>query len=119
MRRIKYGFTILATALLLSLGVFAKDSNSGKFDLTQTAKLGSTVLHPGHYKAEWTGPENALHVTILENGKTVATAKGALEELPQAASYNAVTVRTRKDQSKRVEEIQFNNRKDALKLAGA
>ena len=119
MRAIKYFVTIIASALLLSLGAFAKDRNSGKFDLTQTAKVGSTVLQPGNCKAEWTGPENALKVSILEHGKTVATAKEKLEELSQAAPYNAVTMRTLKNQSKRVEEIEFGNHKDALKLAGS
>ena len=55
----------------------------------------------------------------MEDGKTVATPKGQMEELPQAAPYDSVTVRTRKDQSKRVEQIQFNNRKEALELTGA
>ena len=119
MRAFKYLLTIVAATLLLSLGAFAKDKDSGNFDLTQTAKVGSTVLHPGHYKAEWTGPENNLNVSIIEHGKTVATTKGKLETLPQAAPYGAVTIRTHKDQSKRLEEIQFNNRRNALQLTGA
>jgi hypothetical protein len=121
MRAIKYLLITVVATLLVSIGAFAKDKDkdSGTFDLTQTVKLGSTVLHPGHYKAEWTGPNNALRVSILEHGKTVATVKGTLEELPQAAPYDSVTIRARQDQSKRVKEIRFDNRKDALKLAGA
>ena len=71
-------------ALVFSLGAFAKDKDkdSGSFDLTQTARVGSTLLQPGHYKAEWTGPKDALQISVLDHGKTVATATGNLKELP-------------------------------------
>jgi hypothetical protein len=115
MRLIKYLASIVAVAVVLSLGAFAKDQNSGKFDLTQTARVGSTTLQPGHYKAEWTGPSNALQISIIQNGKTVATTKGHLKELPTKAENNAVTIKTN---TNRVEEIDFNNRTEALILPG-
>lgn len=112
--KINYAAAVAAVALLLSLGAFAKDSNSGNFNLAQKAKVGTAVLQPGHYKAEWTGPENALQISIVRHGATVATVKGKLKELPKAAPYSSVTMHTAHDQSKRVEQIQFNNRKDEL-----
>jgi hypothetical protein len=78
--------------------------------LAETAKVGSTVLQPGHYKAEWTGPENAVKVSILRNGKTVATTEGSIKELPSKAESNSGTVNTLPDNSPRVDEIDFNNR---------
>lgn len=118
MRLIKYLASIVAVAVVLSLGAFAKDQNSGKFDLAQTARVGSTTLQPGHYKAEWTGPNNALHISILQDGKTVATTQGKLKELPTKAEADAVTLRTESDRTKKVEEIDFNNRTEALILPG-
>ena len=104
-------------ALVFSLGAFAKETNSGSFDIGQNAKIGRTLLKPGHYKAEGTGPTNALNVKIMEHGKTVATTKGHLKELPTKSPYDAVEFRS--DKSQRVDEIDFSQRSEALVLAGS
>jgi hypothetical protein len=119
MQSIRFFAVLSVVALAFSLPAFAKDADSGSFDLTEKAQVGSTVLQPGHYKAEWTGPNTDLQVSILRNGKTVATTQGTLKELPQKAPYGAVTVRTLKDNSTRVDEIDFGNRTEALVLAGS
>lgn len=106
-------------AFALSLPSFAKDTNSGTFDLAQSAQVGSTILHPGHYKAEWTGPNTALHVSIVHDGKTVATTQGTLKQLPEKAPYGSVTVRNVNNHTTRVDEIEFGNRTQALVLAGS
>jgi hypothetical protein len=118
MQSIRFFAVFSVVALALSLPAFAKDANSGSFDLTQTVQVGSTVLHAGHYKAEWTGPNTALQISILRNGKTVATTQGTLKELPEKAPYGAVTVQTLRDNTTRVDEIDFNNRTEPLVLAG-
>jgi hypothetical protein len=118
MQSLKYLGLLVSIALFLSLGAFAKNVNSGSFDLDQTAKVGSIVLQPGHYKAEWTGPESAVKVSILRNGKTVATTEGSLKELPSKAQQNSVTIKTLPDNSTRVDEIDFSNRTEALLLSG-
>jgi hypothetical protein len=119
MQSIRFFAVFSAVALALSLPAFAKDANSGSFDLTQAVQVGSTVLQPGHYKAEWTGPNTALQISILRNGKTVATTQGTLKELPSKAQYDAVTVRNLDDHTTRVDEIDFNHRTEALVLAGS
>lgn len=119
MQPMKYLASVAALAIAFSLGAFAKTSNSGSFDLTDAARIGSTVLYPGHYKAEWTGSDTALQISILQHGKTVATAKGHLKELSSKAPYTAVSTRARKDNSRQVNEIDFNNRTDALVIAGS
>jgi hypothetical protein len=117
MRSIKYLASLAAFALVFSLGAFAKDTNSGKFDIGQNARIGTTLLKPGHYKAEWNGPDNDLNVKITEHGKTVATTKGHLKELQSKSPYDAVQLRA--DKSQQVDEIDFNNRTEALVLAGS
>jgi hypothetical protein len=114
MKFLKYLALTAAAALVFSLGAFAKDSNSGSFDLAQAANIGSTMLQPGHYKAEWTGPSNALQVSIVEHGKTVARTQGHIKELPTKAPYSDVVIRTTGSQN--VDEIDFANRTDALVL---
>lgn len=119
MKVLRYLALTAALSVMLSLGAFAKDSKSGSFTLSQQARIGSTVLAPGNYKAEWTGPNNAVTVSIEKNGKTVATAKGKVKELPTKADNNAVTVRTMSNNQQRVEEIDFSNRTEALMLSGS
>ena len=94
MRSVQYLASLAAFALVFSLGAFAKDTNSGSFDIEQNAKIGRTLLKPGHYKAEWTGPNNALDVEIIEHGKTVATTRGHLKELQTKSPYDAVQFRS-------------------------
>ena len=108
----------MAVAWLLSLGAFAKDVNSGSFDLAETAHVGSTVLQPGHYKAEWSGPKDAVTVSILHDGKTVATTQAKVKELPAKAPYSSVTVKTLDNNTTQVDEIDFNHRSEALVLSG-
>lgn len=118
MRALKYLASLAAFALILSAASFANDINSGNFNLDQPAKVGSTVLQPGHYKAEWNGPNNALKVNILQHGKTVATAEGHIKQLPAKSPYDAVSTKKQSDNSQRLDEIDFNNRTEALVLQG-
>jgi len=122
MKSLKFLASFTAVALIVCAAAFAKDNKvkkSGSFDLAEPAQIGSTVLQPGHYKAEWTGPDNALQVSILENGKTVATTQAAVKQLPSRASSNQVILKVTENNSKQIEEIDFNNRTEALTLSGA
>lgn len=119
MPSIRFLAVFSVVALALSLPAFAKDADSGNFDLAQPAQVGSTVLHPGHYKAEWTGPDTALQISILQDGKTIATTQGTLKQLPSKAPYDSVTVRNVNDHTTCVDEIDFNHRSEALVLAGS
>jgi len=118
MKPMKYLASIAALALAFSLSAFARTSNSGSFDLTDSARIGTTVLQPGHYKAEWTGSDTALQVSILQNGKTVATVQGQLKELPSKSPYTSVSTNVGNHHSPQVNEIDFGNRTDALVFAG-
>jgi len=109
-------FAILT--LVLSVSAFAKDNHSGNFTLFDTVHIGSTELQPGHYKAQWTGAANEVKIDILQNGKTVATAAGTIKALQQPSPYDAVTTKTLEDNTKTVDEIDFNNRSEALVLGG-
>jgi hypothetical protein len=104
--------------LVLSAGAFAKDSHSGKFTLSESAKVGTTELQAGDYKAEWNGPADNLQVSIIQRGQTVATTQGHLKTLERPAPYSAVSESTLPDQTKRVDEIDFDHSKEALVVGG-
>jgi len=118
MRASKYFALLAPLALILSIGAFAEGSNSGKFDLQQPARIGSAVLQPGHYIAEWTGSSAAVKINILQRGKTVATAEGAVKQLPAKSPYSSVSMKAQPDNTNKVEEIDFNNRSEALVIHG-
>ncbi len=118
MKIARYFASFAILTLTLSVGAFAKDKNSGNFTLADTVRVGSTDLEPGNYKAQWTGAGNDVKVDILQNGKTVATAQGAIKNLEQPSPYDAVTTKTLQDNTKVVDEIDFSNRSQALVLAG-
>jgi hypothetical protein len=109
--------SVSVAALALSLGAFAKDTNSGNFTVSDKVQVGSTQLKPGDYKAEWTGPANDVKVVITQHGKTVATTEGKLTTLQQPSRYSAVLTK-QTNSTLKLDEIEFNNRSEALQLGG-
>lgn len=110
-------FTVFA--FVFTLGAFAKDLNSGNFDLMQTARIGSTVLQPGHYKAEWTGSNGEVQVSIMQHGKTVATSEARLKESPSKSPYNAVGFLNDSGPNQQIREIDFDQRTESLVFSGS
>jgi hypothetical protein len=99
----------------LTTVTFAASKNQGNFTLSDAARVGSTNLLPGDYKAEWTEEAGgAVKVEILQHGKTVATAEGKLKDLGRPSPYNAVITEQRSDNAKAIGEIDFSNREQAL-----
>jgi hypothetical protein len=96
---------------------FAARKNQGNFTLNDTARVGSTELHPGQYKAEWT-PENggAVKVEILQRGKTIVTAEGKLKDLQRPSPYDAVVMAPVNGNQESIAEIDFSNQKQVLVL---
>jgi len=111
--------TRLATLSLLTVALatvtFAANKNEGSFTLADTARVGSTELHAGDYKAQWQAESgDAVKVEFLQNGKTVATAEGKLKDLEEPSRYTAVITKSASDNAQQIGEIDFNNRKQAL-----
>lgn len=117
MKSAQFLASVSVAALALSLGAFAKDSNSGNFTVTDNVQVGSTQLAPGDYKAEWSGPANDVKVVITQHGKTVARTEGKLTTLQQPSRYSAVLTKQTNNTLK-LDEIEFNNRSEALQISG-
>ncbi len=118
MKSAKYLFLLAGIAMLLPLGVFAKDSNEGKFTISESVQVGSTQLKPGDYKVQWDGSGDAVNVKILQGKKTVATTSAKLVNHDQASPYNAVILKDATG-GKVINEIDFGNRKEVLVLTDA
>ena len=105
---------VFAMALVLSTVAFAKDKDSGKFELTQPAKVGANELQAGHYKADWMPISgNRVEVDIQHNGKTVVSTDATIKKLPKASNQTAVILNTASS-NKQVVEIDFNGNREAL-----
>jgi len=118
MKFVQYLASFAIVAVVLSVGAFAKDSHSGNFTLADTVQVGSAQLAPGNYKAEWDGPANDVKINITKNGKTVATAEGKVKNLEERAPYDAVAIKTLDNNTKALDEIDFNHRSEALVIGG-
>ncbi|MGB8989253.1 MAG: hypothetical protein WCC37_21825 [Candidatus Sulfotelmatobacter sp.] len=118
MKFAKYLALFVAVALVFSLSAFAKDIHSGKFTLSDPVQVGSTQLAPGNYKAEWNGPADNVKIEIIQNGKTVATTQGKLENLQKPSPYDAVLTKTLANNTKALDEIEFGNHTQTLVLSG-
>lgn len=118
MKSVHYFVSFVILALGLSVSAFAKDSHSGKFTLSAPVQVGSTQLAPGDYKAEWNGPADEVKIDIVQNGKTVATTQGKIQDLQKPAPYDAVLTKKLDNNTTALDEIEFGNRSQALILAG-
>jgi hypothetical protein len=108
-------FTTLWATLLLLLpfSAFAR-SNRSSFMLADPAMIGSTQLQPGYYKVEWNGSGNQVHISILQNGKTLTTTSGMLIQQQRPSPYNAVDIKTNSANEKIINGFQFANKKQEL-----
>lgn len=111
--------TRLATLSMLTIALttvtFAANRNQGNVTLAGTARVGSTDLRGGDYKVQWQEESGgAVKVEFLQNGKTVATAEGKLKDLQAPSPYTAVVTKSASDNAQQIDEIDFNNRKQAL-----
>jgi len=115
MKSVKYLAPFAVAVLVLSPAAFAKNKNEGNFSLNEAARVGTTELQPGNYKAEWKQESgDVVKIDILQHGKPVATVEGKLKEMAQPSAYDAVTTKPLSDNTKAIEEIEFDSRKDAL-----
>jgi len=115
MKSLKHIAPCIMLTLALSTVVFARNKNEGSLTLVETVSIGSTQLQPGQYKAEWKAESgNAVKIDILQHGKTVASVKGTLKEVPQPFPQDAISTKPLGDNARAIEEIDFANRKEAL-----
>jgi hypothetical protein len=109
--------SLLLATLAVSTFTFAANNNQANFTLPQTARVGSTDLPAGDYKAQWTAEAGgAVKIEIMRHGKTVVTAEGKLKDLQQPSHYTAVVTKPLNsgDNAVAIDEIDFNNRSQAL-----
>jgi hypothetical protein len=104
MKTLKYSALFTILTLGLSVGLFAKDKNEGKFSVYDSVQVGSTQLKAGDYKAVWdtTGPD--VQVKILQGKNVLATVPAKLVD--ESSARDSVTL---SDPGKLVYQIHFGS----------
>jgi hypothetical protein len=83
-------------------------------NLADQVVLAGKTLAPGQYKVEWQGNGPNVKVNFVKSGKTVVTAPAKVAQLNSKAPYDAVVENTRKNGTKTIREIEWNNQRQAL-----
>ncbi len=112
----KYAKYLMLTVALFALSAFAADRDRGSMNLPDPAVVGSAHLKPGDYKVEWNGTGKHVTVNFMQHGKTLATTSAELVNHSKPSPYNDVVLNPATGKNKRIDEIDFNNRTEALVL---
>ena len=82
----RYALGVFATLALVAT-VQAK-THKNTWNLDKTVTIGSTQMKPGSYQLN--GDDAKKELTVLQNGKTVASVSGQWVKLPKKSDYTSV-----------------------------
>ncbi|HET9183118.1 MAG TPA: hypothetical protein VFP59_13360 [Candidatus Angelobacter sp.] len=111
--------TVLLLALTFSASAFAANASKGNFQISEQVQVSGTTLPAGNYTAKWDGTGPAVQVSILRDGKTVATVPGKLIQSNQKAAYDSSEIQTGASGSRELTELHFSGKQYALELGNA
>ena len=112
--------TIFAALASLPVVAATKEANKGHLELTSPAWIGTTQLKPGDYQVDWSGNGPAVQVRFLQHHDLVAQVPARVIELKKPASRDAVVLkRGEHGKAQAIDEIDFQNNSQALKMGGA
>src|SRR5215471_19576096 len=93
MTRVVARFAVLALALVVSIGAFAKPK-SDNITLYHDATINGVNLPAGDYVVKYDVQGNTAQVTFIKGRKEVATATGQVKNLSRKADNSQVVVDT-------------------------
>jgi hypothetical protein len=113
---------LVAAVILMPVAGFAKEKekDQGKLRLSDPVRIGSAHLKPGSYKVEWAGSGQNVNVNFLQHNKIMAKAEAKVIQLQRPSPYDAAVLRRNgAGKSKALDEIDFDNRTEALRIEPA
>jgi hypothetical protein len=113
-------FSVLGLVLLLlpAATAFAgTDTHKGSFSIGTPAQIAGTQLAAGDYKLKWDGNGPTAQVSVIHNGKVVATVPARVQTLAQKPTQDSVAVKTNNG-VRTVTLIQFDGKNYALEIGG-
>jgi len=112
MTRVVARFAVLALALVVSIGAFAKPK-SDNITLYHDATINGVNLPAGDYVVKYDVQGNTAQVTFIKGRKEVATATGQVKNLSRKADNSQVVVDTQNN-VRAISEIDFGGKDTAI-----
>lgn len=109
---------IVLLVITLAGSAFAADISKGTFQISTPAQIGGTTLPAGDYTAKWSGTGPTVQVSIVRNGKTVATVPAKLVELNQKATADTAETHVGAAGTRDLTALRFSGKKYSLELSG-
>jgi len=107
--------TLPGMALLLTTGAFAANqANKASLNLYERVTVSEHRLTPGKYELRWSGAGPNIDLSIVSQGKIVATVPARLIEVSSKSRYNATAERKRDDGTESLTQINFAGKHYAL-----
>ncbi|HVZ16813.1 MAG TPA: hypothetical protein VG897_06840 [Terriglobales bacterium] len=107
---------IILLVCLVAVAAFA--ANNSSIVIGTKTSVNGTSITPGNYKVIYDIKGNTADVKFVQAGKTVATATGQVVELANPTQYDSIVNQANADGTQSVIEIQFANKKTAIRLNG-
>lgn len=107
---------LFAGSLLLSTAALAAKNKKKDIHLYEDATVKGTLLHPGDYKVEWSGPGPNVSLSIIQDGTTVATVPARVVAENTAHDHDGYVLQNAKNGNKSIEEIFFSGKKYDLRI---
>lgn len=103
-------------ALAVAMTALAANGNKGDFQISSPVQVNGTTLPAGDYTAKWDGTGPAVQVSIVRNGRTVATVPAKLVQSEQKAADNAAEVQNGASGQRELTVLHFSGKKYSLEL---
>ena len=110
---------IVLLVVTLAGSAFAADITKANFQISSPAQVGSTTLPAGDYTAKWSGNGPTVQVSIVRNGKTLATVPAKLVPLDKKSSVDSAEVQNGSGGRHDLTALHFSGKKYSLELGSA
>ena len=107
---------VLFLALAVGMTALAANGNKGDFQISSPVQVNGTTLPAGDYTAKWEGTGPAVQVSIVCNGKTLATVPAKLVQSEQKAADNAAEIQNGNSGQRELTALRFSGKKYSLEL---
>jgi hypothetical protein len=103
--------------LVLAGSAFAANgSHKESFQIGVPAQVNGTELPPGDYEARWEGAGPAVHVSITQGKKVIATVPAQLVDLQKPAYASEAELKNSSGGGRELTVLRFSGKKYALEL---
>ncbi len=107
-------FRKLLPGLTLLLATAAFAANKGSFNLSEPATVSGHQLAPGEYQLKWEGTGPSVDVSVVSQGKVVATVPAHLIQLGHADADSSTETNQNHDGTRSLTKVNFAGKKYAL-----